>query len=64
MGHDHDGPAAPFREGGTAVAEEGVVLLDGPDGIAIAMTPDAAEQTGSSLIAAARSAREQQLDGS
>jgi hypothetical protein len=49
----------PFEEGGTAVAEEGVVLLDGPDGIAIAMTVEAAEATGSSLLAAARVAREQ-----
>jgi len=64
MGHDHAGAAAPFTEGGTAVAEEGVVLLDGPDGIAIAMTPDAAEQTGSSLIAAEHSAREQHVGGS
>ncbi|MBA2934388.1 hypothetical protein HZF05_09785 [Sphingomonas sp. CGMCC 1.13654] len=42
-----------------AVAEEGLVLLDGPDGIAISMTPDAAEETGTSLIAAAREARGQ-----
>jgi hypothetical protein len=49
----------PFEHGGTAVAEEGVVLLDGPDGIAIAMTVEAAEQTGSSLLAAAKKARGQ-----
>lgn len=51
--------AAPFSEGGSAVAEDGIVLLDGPDGIAISLTPEAAEQTGSSLLAAARMAREQ-----
>ena len=51
--------AGPFEKGGRAVAEEGYVLLDGPDGIAIAMTPNAAEETGSSLIAAARAARDQ-----
>ena len=51
--------AGPFEKGGTAVAEEGYVLLDGPDGIAIAMTPSAAEETGSSLLAAARVARGQ-----
>ncbi|WP_454886653.1 hypothetical protein [Sphingomonas oryzagri] len=53
----------PFEEGGRAVAEEGIVLLDGPDGIAISMTADAAEQTGSSLIEAAREAREQTSRG-
>lgn len=51
---------APFEKGGHAVAEEGIVLLDGPDGIAISMTADAAEETGSSLIEAARIAREQE----
>jgi hypothetical protein len=49
----------PFDKGGQAVAEEGIVLLDGPDGIAISMTADAAEQTGSSLLEAARTARQQ-----
>jgi len=41
---------------GVASAEQGVVLLDGPDGVAIAMTPEAAEATGRSLIAAAEEA--------
>lgn len=48
-----------YRTGGIATAEKGCVLLDGPDGIAIALTPDAAHETGASLIAAARIAREQ-----
>lgn len=52
-----------FRSGGVATAEEGCVLLDGPDGIAIALTPDAAEETGTSLIAAAKAAREQTRPG-
>jgi hypothetical protein len=51
--------AGPFEKGGKAVAEEGFVLLDGPDGIAVAMTPSAAEETGSSLLEAARVARGQ-----
>jgi hypothetical protein len=51
--------AGPFEKGGNAVAEEGYVLLDGPDGIAVAMTAAAAEETGSSLLAAAREARNQ-----
>jgi len=60
MGHEQSA-AGPFTEGGTAVAEDGVVLLDGPDGIAVAMSPDAAEQTGISLIAAAHTARTDRL---
>lgn len=43
----------PETEPGTAVAEGGMVLLDGPDGVAVAMTPDAAAETGRRLIAAA-----------
>jgi hypothetical protein len=46
-------------EPGIATAEQGQVMLDGPDGVATAMTPDAAEQTGHSLIAAAAEARQQ-----
>lgn len=49
----------PHADAGIATAEAGVVLLDGPDGVAIAMTPDAAETTGHSLIAAAGEARGQ-----
>lgn len=46
---------------GKASAEQGIVLLDGPDGVAVAMTADAAEGTGEALILAAREAREQTL---
>jgi hypothetical protein len=38
---------------GTASAEDGLVILDGPDGVAVTMTPDAARRTGHSLIEAA-----------
>ncbi|BCA60787.1 hypothetical protein HMP09_0021 [Sphingomonas sp. HMP9] len=38
---------------GVAAAEYGVVTLDGPDGLAIGMTPEAAAETGRRLIAAA-----------
>jgi hypothetical protein len=47
---------------GTASAEEGNVYLDGPDGVAIAMSPDSAEETGKRLIAAAQEARAQLKD--
>lgn len=46
-------------EAGIASAEEGKVLLDGPDGVALTLTPDAAEGTGRSLIQAAQDARAQ-----
>ena len=49
----------PLKKAGRAVAEQGVVLLEGPDGIAISLTPEAAQDTGESLIAAAEAARRQ-----
>lgn len=49
----------PQTEPGNASAEDGLVILDGPDGIAVTMTPDAAEKTGQSLISAATVAAEQ-----
>lgn len=53
------GPLTPLLEPGKATAEAGQVLMDGPDGVAIAMSPDAAEETGRRLIAAATEARDQ-----
>jgi hypothetical protein len=50
---------APETIAGVATAEQGFVMLDGPDGVAIAMTPEAAEATGRSLIAAAAEAERQ-----
>lgn len=44
---------------GHATAEGGIVLLDGPDGTALSMTPDAAETTGRQLMVAAEQARSQ-----
>lgn len=48
----------PCEDAGQASAENGLVILDGPDGVAVTMTPDAAEQTADSLRTAARQARE------
>lgn len=42
---------------GKASVEDGVVLLDGPDGVAVAMTADAAARTADSLHEAAAQAR-------
>ena len=52
----------PQNLAGQASAESGVVMLDGPDGVAVAMLPDAAEETGRRLIAAADEARKQVRD--
>lgn len=41
---------------GIAVADTGQVILDGPDGVAVALTPEAAAETGRRLIAAAEEA--------
>lgn len=49
----------PESEPGIASAEDGVVILDGPDGVAVTMTPHAAMRTGQSLIAAAEMAEKQ-----
>ena len=32
----------PFDEAGEVSVEEGIVLVDGPDGVAISLTPSAA----------------------
>lgn len=49
----------PFSEPGLAVAEEGLVILDGPGTLAVTMTAEAAARTGQSLIDAAAIARDQ-----
>ncbi len=43
-------------------ADEGVVVVDGPDGIAYSMTPDAAAETSDRLLFGAAKARGQELD--
>jgi hypothetical protein len=48
----------PCELPGKATAEDGVVVLDGPDGVAVTMTPEAAELTAESLHAAAAQARQ------
>ncbi|MGQ2932755.1 MAG: hypothetical protein ACT6QT_08180 [Sphingopyxis sp.] len=52
-------PPPPETEAGIATAEDGLVLLDGPDGVALTMTAAAARSTGESLIEAARRAEDQ-----
>jgi len=49
----------PLDESGVANAEKGLVILDGPDGVAITLTPAAAMGTAQSLMNAAVLAAEQ-----
>ena len=49
----------PETEPGVASAKDGLVILDGPDGLALTMTADAAARTGQSLIEAAAVAEQQ-----
>jgi hypothetical protein len=46
----------PSHQPGQASVEQGVVLLDGPHGVAVAMTSSAARATGESLCQAAEQA--------
>lgn len=50
----------PETQPGIATAEGGLVFLDGPDGVATTMTPEAAAGTGQSLIDATATAERQQ----
>lgn len=58
MNAAYPGPQ-PEVEPGIATAEAGLVILDGPNGVAVTMTPDAAARTGQNLIDAARLAAQQ-----
>ncbi|CAN5430437.1 hypothetical protein BH10PSE15_BH10PSE15_07900 [soil metagenome] len=49
----------PENAPGAATAEEGEVMMDGPDGVAVSLTPDAARRTAHSLRAAALEAKRQ-----
>ena len=48
-----------YDEATTVTAENGEVILDGPDGVDVKMTPEAAEQTAENLIDEAVRARGQ-----
>ena len=43
-------------------AEDGQVIVDGPDGVAVSMTPEAAAETSHRLLLGAAKARGQQLN--
>ena len=42
-------------------AEHGAVIVDGPDGVAVAMTPEAATETSDRLLFTAGKAKGQQI---
>jgi hypothetical protein len=42
-------------------AEEGVVMIDGPDGVAVSLSPDAAAETSHRLLLGAAEAAGQQV---
>jgi hypothetical protein len=44
-------------------AEEGEVIVDGPDGVAVSLTPDAAIETSERLRHGGKAARDQQATG-
>lgn len=52
-------PMQPYDEPGVASVEDGHVVLDGPNGLAITLTPEAAIATGESLVRAGREAMKQ-----
>ena len=41
------------------VAEQGEIIVEGPDGVAVTLTPDAAEETARRLMEAVSEARRQ-----
>jgi hypothetical protein len=48
-----------FAQPSEVNAEEGDVIVEGPDGVAVTLTPEAAEETAKRLKAAAETARRQ-----
>ena len=49
----------PHDQPSDVIAEEGEVQVDGPDGLAIAFTPEAAEETSERLLLGAMAAHAQ-----
>lgn len=53
-------PVTSHSEPSDVNAEQGSVIVEGPDGLAITLTPDAAEETGRRMLKAASEARGQE----
>jgi len=52
-----------FDEPTKVTAKKGEVVLDGPDGVDVKMTPEAAEETGDRLLEGSVKARGQRILG-
>ncbi len=52
-------PVTEHVEASQVTAERGKIMIDGPDGVAVTMSPDAAEETARRLLEAVREARGQ-----
>jgi hypothetical protein len=50
-----------YDEATEVAAKDGAVVLDGPDGVDVSVTPEAAEETSNRLFDAAAEARGQQI---
>lgn len=52
----------PYDTPSSVEAEDGMVFVDGPDGLAVTMTPNAAADTSDRLLQAAIQAQGQQIE--
>ena len=52
-------PNKPYDRSTEATAEQGEVMLDGPDGLAVSLTPEAAARTAEAIRDAAEEAHRQ-----
>ena len=52
-------PLTAHKQASQVTAECGNVIIDGPDGVAVTMSPDAAEETAKRLVEAVGEARRQ-----
>ena len=50
-------PVGAHRQASDVIAEEGNIIIEGPDGVAVTMSPDAAEETARRLLRAVSEAR-------
>jgi hypothetical protein len=55
--------AKPWDEPSEVNAEEGEVIVDGPDAVAVSLTPEAALETSDRLLKGGLAARGQQIAG-
>lgn len=50
-------PIAAHGQPSDVIAEEGNIIIEGPDGVAVTMSPDAAEETARRLLRAVSEVR-------